>query len=275
MIKRMILIGALMALAAVPAGAASLTVDVLSGMSQADVVILGEVHDNPDHHDRQAKAIEALKPSAVVWEMLTPETAARFESGWLKDPDNLAQAVEWAKETWPEFDLYIPVLKAAQDGPAIYGGLVPRAKTRAAMESGIGVAFGVGVADFGLMVPLPEEERVAREADQQAAHCGAMPEDMLPVLVDLQRLRDAVLARAVATAIEETGGPVIVITGNGHARMDRGIPVYLKRVKPGLRVFSLGQSEDGVINGSFDAVLDSPAVDRPDPCLAFHKPASE
>ncbi|MCA0871055.1 ChaN family lipoprotein [Seohaeicola saemankumensis] len=273
--KLAILFGAWLAFGAVPAGAASLTVDVVSSMSQADVVLLGEVHDNPDHHALQADAIETLKPAAIVWEMLTPETAARFDAGWLNDPDHLEQAVEWASEAWPSFDLYVPVLKAAAGGPAIYGGLVPRSKTRAAMESGIGVAFGVGASQFGLMVPLPPEERAAREADQQAAHCGAMPEEMLPVMVDIQRLRDAVLARAIVTALDETGGPVVVITGNGHARKDRGIPVYLKRVKPGVRIFSLGQSEDGVISGTFDAVLDSPAVDRPDPCLAFQDKGSE
>lgn len=272
--KFAILFGACVALVAAPVGAAPLTVDVVSGMSQADVVLLGEVHDNPDHHALQAAAIEALNPKAVVWEMLTPETAARFDAGWLENPDHVAQAVEWAKVGWPSFEMYEPVLEAAV-GRAIYGGLVPRSATRAAMESGIGVAFGVGTAEYGLMVPLPADERAARLADQMAAHCDALPEDMLPLMVSIQRLRDATLARAVVTAMDETGGPVAVITGNGHARLDRGIAVYLKRVRPGLRVYAVGQSEDGVINGTFDAVLDSPAVDRPDPCLAFHDKASE
>ena len=85
----------------------------------------------------------------------------------------------------------------------------------------------------------------------------------------IQRLRDAVLARAVLRATDETGGPVAVITGNGHARKDRGIPTFLSRMRPGLSVFVLGQSEDGTITGEYDAVIDSPGVEREDPCLAF------
>jgi uncharacterized iron-regulated protein len=93
---------------------------------------------------------------------------------------------------------------------------------------------------------------------------------MLPGMVEVQRLRDAVLARAVVQAVEETGGPVAVITGNGHARRDRGVPAYLGRIAPDLEVFVLGQTEDGApLEGGFDEVVSAPAVDRPDPCAAF------
>ena len=73
----------------------------------------------------------------------------------------------------------------------------------------------------------------------------------------------------IVMALEETGGPVAVITGNGHARQDWGVPVYLRRVQPGVSLFALGQSEGGQIAGTFDQVLDSPPIERPDPCNAF------
>ena len=104
-----------------------------------------------------------------------------------------------------------------------------------------------------------------------ANHCNAMPAEMLPVLVDFQRLRDAALAAAVDQALEETGGPVAVITGNGHARLDRGLAVCLSKARPEVRIQSLGQSEGGAISGDFDLLLDSAAAERPDPCLAFGK----
>ena len=257
--------------APLPSGAqtaAGLPAQVLAAMRAADVVILGEVHDNPFHHSAQAELIDALDPAAVVWEMLTPDTAARFNNGWLDQPGHLEQAIAMAEANWPDFDLYLPVLVAAQ-GRAIYGGLVPREAARRAADLGIGAIFGVGAAEYGLMVPLPADERARRLDEQRAAHCYALPEEMLPLMVDIQRLRDATLARAAITAMEETGGPVVVITGNGHARRDGGVPDYLARVRPGLTVFALGQSESGAIAGRFDALRDAPAVDRPDPCLAF------
>ena len=45
-------------------------------LPRADVVLLGEVHDNPAHHAFQAEAVAYLAPRALVFEMLTPAQAA-------------------------------------------------------------------------------------------------------------------------------------------------------------------------------------------------------
>jgi len=241
--------------------------DVMERIRASDVVILGETHDNSRHHLVQTEAVAAMQPGAVVWEMVTEEGARRLEHTAANSPDELSRILRWAESGWPPLSMYYPVF-AASDAP-IYGAMVPRAAAREAMKRGPATALGADAARYGLTIALPPEEQAAREADQQAAHCGAIPAEMLPQLVSIQRLRDAVLTRAVLNAIEETGGPVAVITGNGHARKDRGIPTYLARLRPGLRVFVLGQSEDGLIDGTFDAVIDSPAVEREDPCKVF------
>ncbi len=241
--------------------------DVLDKMRAADVVILGEVHDNPHHHLVQEQAVRMISPGAVVWEMLTEEGAQRLSQKAVSDPEELARILRWAESGWPPLSLYYPVFQAT-DAP-VYGAMVPRAAAEAAMERGAATALGADAARFGLTVPLSPEDQAAREADQLAAHCNAIPEEMLPQLVAIQRLRDAVLARAILRAEDETGGPVAVITGNGHARTDVGISTFLSRIRPGLKVFVLGQSEDGAIDGEFDAVIDSPAVEREDPCKAF------
>lgn len=246
--------------------------EIMLKMAGADVVIVGEVHDNPVHHRVQRDVTAALEPRAMVWEMLTDEGASRINRKLLSDPEKLAAAIRWAELGWPPLSMYLPIFNAAPDAP-IYGALVPREAAMAAMDAGPAVALGADAARYGLTVPLPDEEKAAREAGQMAAHCDALPVEMAPVLVQIQRLRDAVLARAILTAIEDTGGPVVVITGNGHARKDWGIPSFLARMQPGLRVFVLGQSEGGAIQGTFDAVLDAPAVEREDPCAVFQKAA--
>ncbi|MBQ0751826.1 MAG: ChaN family lipoprotein [Roseovarius sp.] len=234
-----------------------------------DVMILGEVHDNPAHHAEQAARVAQAQPKAVVFEMLTAEQAARATPDVRGDKDALEAALGWAESGWPDFSMYYPIFAAAPDA-AIYGAQVPRETARAALSDGPAASFGEEASRYGLDRDLPPEEQTARETLQKEAHCNALPPEMLPGMVAIQRLRDAVLARATIEALEATGGPVAVITGNGHARRDWGVPAYLTMVAPDLDIWVLGQTEDArPLDGGFDVVTSAPAVARPDPCAAF------
>lgn len=109
--------------------------------------------------------------------------------------------------------------------------------------------------------------------EQKNAHCGALPAEMLPGMVEAQRLRDAAFADAALRLVEEGFTPAILITGNGHARTDRGSPLYLKQAAPALKVISIGQIEvrEGESDNAapFDIVIYSAPFDRGDPCEAL------
>jgi len=263
-----LLVSFLLACAPLPSWAGETVEMIAKEMTDYDVVLLGETHDNPGHHDHQRAFEESLQPRAIVWEMLTQEQAGKVTEALIADPATLEQTLDWASSGWPDFDMYYPIFEA-MPGAIYYGGHLPQTEARAAFKTGIEAAFGDEAKAYGLTEQLAEDEQVVREASQMRAHCDAMPEEMLPDMVDIQRLRDAILARAVIKAHAETGGPVAVITGTGHARKDWGVPVYLARVAPELKVFALGQSEEGHTVGEFDRALDSPKVDRDDPCAAF------
>lgn len=234
-----------------------------------DVLIIGEIHDNPAHHETQADVVKALTPRALVFEMLTSEQASKVTPEVRDDMQALAKAVNWAESGWPDFKMYFPIFEAAPDA-RIYGAQVPRDVARSAFETGISDIFAGDARQFGLAQPLPDAQQSEREAMQMAAHCDALPERLLPAMVEVQRLRDAELARVTIKAFEETGGPVAVITGNGHARQDWGMPVYLERAAPDLEVHVIGQAEEGSkLDGRFDEVISAKPVDRPDPCAAF------
>lgn len=256
---------------ATPLAAAPLSEDVLARMERADIVILGEVHDNPEHHLTQAEAIIALTPSAIVYEMLTPEKASLLSPSTNVTGEELPDLLEWTQSGWPPFELYAPVFTAYPPAD-VFGGLVTRDAAKVAISEGVVAAFGGDAELYGLTEPLVPEDQAAREAYQAEAHCGELPEEMLPGMVDVQRLRDAVLAREVLTAMERTGGPVVLITGNGHARKDWGVPAYLRLVDPGLRVYTLGQGEgDAPPDGEFDAVTSAAPPQREDPCAVFRQ----
>jgi len=234
-----------------------------------DILILGEVHDNPAHHVVQAEKVTALTPTALVFEMLTPDQADGVVFAEAADQDALNTVLGWDDSNWPDFAMYYPIFAAAP-GARVYGAGLPRAEAMEALNGGMATLFGDEATAYGLDQPLPGDQQEAREALQFSAHCDAIPREMLSGMIDIQRLRDAKLARAALRAYAETGGPVAVITGNGHARRDWGMPAYIARVAPDVEMQVIGQTEDdGPIEGGFDMVVSSPTVDRPDPCLAF------
>lgn len=234
----------------------------------AKVVVLGEIHDNPHHHTHQARAVAALGPRALVFEMLTPDQAAKVPAD-VPDAPTLSALLGWEASGWPDFAMYYPIFAAAP-GARIYGAGVPRDAARKAMETGVVAAFGAEAGRYGLTTDLPPADQAAREAEQMTAHCNALPESLLPGMVAVQRLRDAELARAVVQALDATGGPVAVITGNGHARRDTGLPVPLALAAPGVQVLSLAQFEEAApADPPYDLWLVTPATPREDPCAAL------
>lgn len=261
-------LAAALALAAAPVCAEGLPEAALG----AGIVVLGEVHDNPAHHAVQAEVVAALSPTAIVWEMMPPD-AERLLSGIdLADAEALAQALDWEARGWPDFAMYHPIFLAAP-GAAHVGAELPRDEVRAAMSGGAAAVWGEGAELWGLG-PLDPGDLAARLAEQDEAHCSALPEEMLPGMVEVQRLRDATLARAAAIALDTFGAPVVVITGSGHARTDRGVPAALRTARPDIAVWSLGQIEldPGAAADPdlpFDLVLAAPPVPREDPCAAF------
>ena len=242
--------------------------EALDHLPVADVVVLGEVHDNPLHHVNQARALAALRPRALVFEMLTPAQVLRLPAD-RSDPVALEAALGWRAAGWPDFAMYHPLFIVAP-GAQIFGGAMARADVVRAMQDGAAAVFGPDAAGYGLTAVLAADQRAELESEQAQAHCGALPADLLPGMVEAQRLRDAALARAVVAALAATGGPVAVITGTGHARKDRGVPAVLAAVAPRLRVLSIGQLEsDPGAAAPFDLWLITAPVDRGDPCEVF------
>lgn len=265
----MIRVSAFVCLMALPLGATEIAPEDLADLPRADIVILGEVHDNAVHHQHQAMAVAAIRPAALVFEMIGPDQAARVGDTPRRDAVAMEAALGWNGTGWPDFAMYHPIFAAAPEA-RLYGAALPRSEVRRAMAEGAGAVFGEGAARYGLDQPLPPDQQAVREAEQLAAHCDALPAAMLPGMVAAQTLRDAAFARVALQALADTGGPVVVITGSGHADRDRGMPVFLARAAPTVSVLSLGQVEAPAEGAqSFDLWIVTERAEREDPCAAF------
>ncbi|WP_371156402.1 ChaN family lipoprotein [Jannaschia sp. 2305UL9-9] len=223
----------------------------LPDLPPADIYVLGERHDNPDHHVMQGALIARIAPTAIVLEMLTDEQAERLDPDTPRDPQVLNTLFDWADMGWPPIADYMPIFTAST-APIL------------------GAAGAPGdLTSYGLDDPLDSAEQTARETLQADAHCGVLPADLLPRFVARQREMDAQFAARTLAAFDLYGGPVVLIAGNGHARSDWGVPAAIGRVRPGVTVVSVVQGEGGRTPPGGDIVLDAPEPQRPDPCDAF------
>ncbi|AWD21390.1 ChaN family lipoprotein [Fuscovulum blasticum] len=239
-----------------------------------DIYVLGEIHDNPAHHAEQARLVGVIAPQAVVWEMLLPAQVTAAEGVDRTDAVALEAALQWKGSGWPDFAMYAPIFAAA--GSALHlGGSVPKDALSKAVKNGAAAVVGSEVAALWGLGPLTSDDQTAREADQQEAHCNALPDALLPGMVEAQRLRDQTMAAAAVAAVTEGRRPVVIITGSGHARKDQAIPAMIAQAAPGLKVWSLGQVEaDPGPDAPYDAVNVTAPAPREDPCLAFTSTSS-
>ena len=93
-------------------------------------------------------------------------------------------------------------------------------------------------------------------------------------LTGAQKARDRAMAQVVAQARRDTGLPVVLLAGNGHARRDLGVPRYLPEWLPQVDVLAIGLLEDADgdeqrVAGRYDLVISTATQPRADPCVAF------
>jgi uncharacterized iron-regulated protein len=263
--------------------------DVVVRARGADFVLLGEKHDNPDHHRLQAWLVESIARAGarpvIVFEMISRDRDAALGAAIAAhpdDPDAVAAALDWAQSGWPEFALYRPIFAAALASRLpIAAGDVPRSDLARLRRGGLDALPAAERARLALDPPPSEEARRAFADEVRESHCGMAPEAMIDAMIDVQRVRDATLADALLGSGASGGG--VLIAGAGHVRGDRGAPLYLARRAPEKRVLALAfveapREEAGREDPSeraarlgreFDLVWFTPRVDDEDPCERF------
>ncbi len=259
-------------------------------LREARYVLLGETHDNLDHHLLQARFVAAMavgggRRFAVAFEMLEVSQQGAVDASVAaapKDPDALGEAVAWDRSGWPPFATYRPIFREALEaGLPIAAANVPRDRLRAAMKEGLSAADPALRARLEREPPLSDALMAELTEEMRASHCGHLPESMMPAFVLAQRMRDAQMALRMIGASEAAGvDGAVLIAGGGHVRTDRGVPAFLpaedahprtlsvvmREIAPGMEAL-----EDPSALGPlpFDYVVFTPAAERADPCEAL------
>jgi uncharacterized iron-regulated protein len=250
--------------------------ELLQRAAAADFVLLGEIHDNPAHHQIRGSLLTALaaRKPAVVFEQfarssgpLPAPAAGESEESWLD-----AHGFDRKAWRWP---LHQPVVDAAiAHGRSLWGSNVPREALRSVVRQGTSAA----PPELGALitrVPLDSAARAGIDLELFEGHCGKLPQEMVPGMRAAQEVRDAAMTDAMQSA--GATGPAWLIAGDGHVRMDMGVPRLLRKVVPGKRMLVVGFVErgtDDAVPGTvaaqrYQVLVITPPAAREDPCLGL------
>jgi uncharacterized iron-regulated protein len=195
---------------------------LVTRLALAPRVLVGEQHDNPDHHALQLWLLQALgdqRPQgSLLLEMLTPNQQAKVDAvqrGIRQGhyPSDLPAALDWQKG-W-DWALYGPVMRFALAQPYPIRSANLGAEEIAAIYHQRPLLSGARSNQ-----PSVHEHLLSQVRE---SHCGMLPEDALPAMLAVQQQRDRRMARSVMDA----AAPALLFAGSFHVRKDLGVPLHM------------------------------------------------
>ena len=228
-------------------------------LAPAPYVVVGEQHDNPDHHSLQLwllQRLQAVRPQqSLLLEMLQPAQQARvaaLKETSLPGDAELQQQLDW-QPGW-DWAMYGPLVRWGLDVPAqLQAANLDRDTMMALYRS-----------------PPPLSPRYSAEARQQladtieASHCGRIKDQQVTAMLAIQQARDQAMAAALANAPT----PALLLAGNYHARRDLGMPVHWPQASVAPVIVQLQGVSAGTLPGpqQTDYLWLTPATPERDYC---------
>tara|TARA_B110000858_G_scaffold197470_2_gene259231 strand:- start:50334 stop:51239 length:906 start_codon:yes stop_codon:yes gene_type:complete len=197
--------------------------ELFSRIEGVSYLLLGEKHDNPDHHALQLRifdhVLQAGAVSAISFEMMNSDQQPLLRDMPLSRQSSLAQINEylrWDNDAW-NWDYYGPLLRRAiQAGVLINAANISNEE----MMEVYGAPTSVNIEGV-----LDEQAMEALDKDIDESHCGMLPKSQFPAMVRVQQARDFAMANSLAVSKEQQ--LQLLIAGNYHIRRDLGVPNYL------------------------------------------------
>ena len=262
-----------------------------TALADARFVLLGEIHNNRDHHRLQAQLIDVLvkkgRHPAIVFEMIPGALQGdlnRLAQGGVGEASKLGKALRWEERGWPDWTAYQSIAETALSAglPLVAGGLdedVQKAVAKGAPSQ----LYDQAVQALDLARPQRREVAEAEVGEIKEGHCNLLPAAALEPMLRVQRARDASLAKAMMSANASEG--VVLIAGADHVRNDWAVAHLIRQKMPNAAVISVAFIEVDperttpsaymkTISGlekPFDFIYLTPRVELTDDCADFEK----
>lgn len=242
-----------------------------STAAHSQVLLLGEVHDNPDAHAARLallqQRVDAGWHPAIAMEQFDRERQADLDRAGREcsDADCVVAMAGAAGAKW-NWASYAPVIELAlREHLPLLAANLSRADGDKVVSGGFASALDADmVSAYGLDAALPQGLLQPQVDEMREGHCNALPPELLSPMATAQVARDLVMTEILRTHAD---GGVVLLAGNGHVRRDIGVPYWLRSL--GIDGRSVGFVEEAGMEARFDEVHVVPAAQRADPCAAL------
>lgn len=239
--------------------------ELLMRLAKPQQLIIGEQHDNADHHTVQLWLLQALgeqRPQgSLLLEMLTPDQQPKVDQvrHAVTPPTDLPGALAW-EDGW-DWNLYGPIVRFAltQPYPLLAANLDNR-EIRAFYRQPPDLS---GARSNAASVKTTLLEQISE------SHCGLLPKSQMPAMLAVQQQRD----RRMAERLLAAPTPAVLLAGAWHARKDVGVPLHVMDLRAARAPTVLLLAEQGaeVSAAMADYVWYTPATPEQDYCAQMRK----
>lgn len=239
--------------------------ELVARLAKPSRLIVGEQHDNRDHHTLQLWLLQALgerrAQGSLLLEMLTPDQQWRVDDVRHASmaPADLPGVLAW-QPGW-DWNLYGPIIRFALEQP--YPLLA--ANLDAVEVRGVYAESPTLKGALSNAAPV-KAELLAQISD---SHCGLLPASQMPAMLAVQQQRD----RRMAERLLAAPTPALLFAGAYHARKDVGVPIHVLDLgAPEAPVVLMLAQQGGEVKAAMaDYVWYTPATAAPDYCAQMRK----
>jgi uncharacterized iron-regulated protein len=247
---------------------------VIAQAAKQSVVLLGEMHDNADHHRWQLQTLAALhaaRPDMVIGFEMFPRRVQKALDQWVAGELSEAQflaASDWNHVWSTDFNLYLPLFHFARMNriPMVALNIDTRLRRSVSAKGFSGVPEeereGVSAPALPSSSYLDYLLPIYGEHERSGKKKGGASRDDPDFLrfVESQQLWDRAMAQGIQAAVNRVGRPLVVgIMGSGHIKYGYGVPHQLKDLQipdvAALLPWNTGTACGQVIAGLADAVF--------------------
>jgi len=217
---------------------------MVEDLAQADIVYVGEIHDDPEHHRLQLRILEQLyargRLHAIGMEMFQRPFQDALDAYTIHgtlDEQGLLARTRWAERWGYDYALYRPILEFARDKRLPVLALsAPKEVVDTVREGGLEALHGQQRRALPAIDAATDPEGYAeflrRWFPRHLAEGEAFDEERFQRFLTVMRLWDEVMADTIAAWFRDAAPPdaqILVLAGGGHVARRFGIPDRVER----------------------------------------------